>query len=57
MFKFTYWSNKIIAHEEKLFETTGESILVADEQLKQATGHIAIKSGWIGCEIVKEEEK
>jgi len=51
MNKFTYWSNKNAIHDEKLFEWVGDSILQADEQLKLATGFVAAKCGWIGCEI------
>lgn len=49
---FKYWDNKKSAHAELVFECDAEGILQADVKLEEATGFIAAKCPWIGCEIL-----
>ena len=56
MFTFSYWDNKNFP-KKLLLKVFAESILVTDEQLKQQTGHVAVKCPWIGCTIEKQNEK
>ena len=48
---YIYWNNSKQWHGEILLKVKANSILEADEMLKNKTGYDAVKCVWIGCTV------